>query len=122
MTEAEGPLAVEITPQSDSAGPVVLRVTGDLDHYTGPGLRLAVDEVLRSPGTGVVADLSGLDYCDSTGLTEIIRAFHRAEAAGVTFSVAGLTPALDRLFRIAGLDELFPLHPAVQDAVDALGR
>ncbi|MFI9243830.1 STAS domain-containing protein [Streptomyces sp. NPDC053086] len=118
MNETEGVLGISAHPSR--SGPVVLRLAGELDHYTGPSLRQAVEDVLRSPGAGVVADLSGLEYCDSTGMTVIITAYHRALAAGSSFSVAGLSPAMVQLFRVAGLDQLFTLHSSVQEAVDAL--
>ncbi|MEU0333887.1 STAS domain-containing protein [Streptomyces sp. NPDC006193] len=117
MAEIEGALA--ITTQHDASGAVVLSVTGELDHYTGPALRQAVEEVLRTPGTGLIADLSGVQYCDSTGMTVIITTYHRAEAAGSPLVVAGLSPGLAELFRVAGLDQIFPLYPTVRDAVGA---
>ncbi|MEV7684985.1 STAS domain-containing protein [Streptomyces bungoensis] len=119
MNETDGALAISTHPSP--AGPVVLRLAGELDHYTGPDLRQAVEDLLRTSGAGIVADLSGLDYCDSTGITVIITAYHRAEAMGSAFSVGGLSPAMSQLFRVAGLDQIFVLHPSVQEAVDALG-
>ncbi|GAA3118009.1 STAS domain-containing protein [Streptomyces rameus] len=119
MNETEGALAISAHPSR--SGLVVLRLAGDLDHYTGPRLRQAVEDVLRAPGPGVIADLSELAYCDSTGMTMIITAYHRALAAGSSFSVAALSPAMVQLFRVAGLDQLFTLHASVQEAVDALG-
>lgn len=118
MNEAESTLA--ISTHACPSGPVVLRLAGELDYCTGPSLRQAVEEVLRGPGTGLVADLSELEYCDSTGMTVIITAYHRALATGRAFSVGGLSPALAQHFRVAGLDQIFPLHSDVQDAVEAL--
>ncbi|WP_320777962.1 STAS domain-containing protein [Streptomyces sp. CRN 30] len=118
MTDIEGTLA--ITRQHHPAGPVVLHVAGELDHYTAPSLTQAVGEVPFGPDTDFVFDLSGLEYCDSTGLTVIITAFQRAESAGSSFSVAGLGPAMDRVFRVVGLDQVFTLYASTEDAVDAL--
>ncbi|GGW20664.1 anti-sigma factor antagonist [Streptomyces capoamus] len=117
MNDAEGTLS--ISTHSSPTGLVVLRLAGELDHYTGPGFRQAVEDVLRGPGTGVVADLSALEYCDSTGITGIITAYRLAEAAGSSFAVAALSPAMTQLFRVAGLDQVLTLHPSVQEAVDA---
>ncbi|MEU5310881.1 STAS domain-containing protein [Streptomyces sp. NPDC021562] len=118
MNDAEGTLAISTHPTP--AGPVVVHLAGELDHYTGPRFRLAVEEVLRDPGAGVIADLSDLHYCDSTGMTVIITACRRAQAVGSSFAVAGLSPAMDQLFRMAGIDQLFPLHASVQAASEAL--
>ncbi|MFF9607732.1 STAS domain-containing protein [Streptomyces sp. NPDC014684] len=118
MNDTEGALAISIDPSP--TGAVVIRLAGELDHYTGPGFRQAVEEALRGTGVGVVADLSALDYCDSTGMTAFVTAYSQAEAAGSSFSVAALSPAMIQLFRVAGLDQVITLHPSVQVAVDAL--
>lgn len=118
LNETEGALSISTRPYP--SGLVVLRLAGELDLYTGLRLRTAVADVLRGPGAGVIADLSGLDYCDSTGMTEIITAHHRAAEAGSSFSVAALSPVMAQLFRVAGLDQLLTLHASVEEALDAL--
>ncbi|WP_346342594.1 STAS domain-containing protein [Streptomyces sp. SID685] len=118
MNDAEGTLAIRTHPSP--AGHLVLHLAGELDHYTGPGLRQMIEEVLRDPGAGIIADLSDLHYCDSTGITVIITAYHRAQTVGSSFAVAGLSEAMNQLFRVAGIDQVFPLHSSVQAAVEAL--
>ncbi|WP_030340840.1 MULTISPECIES: STAS domain-containing protein [unclassified Streptomyces] len=117
MHDTEGTLA--ISTHSSPDGLVVLRLTGELDHYTSPGFRRAVEDVLRDSGAAVVADLSALDYCDSSGMTAIITAYRLAQAAGTSFSVAALSEAMTQLFRVAGLDQVLTLHSSVQEAVDS---
>ncbi|GGZ37049.1 STAS domain-containing protein [Streptomyces poonensis] len=118
MTEVEG--APAIARQPHPTGPVVLRVAGELDHCTAPGLTRAVDGLPFGPDTPVVLDLSALDHCDSTGLTVIITAYHRVEAVGSSFSVAGLNSALERILRVVGLDQIFTLYASAEEDVDAL--
>ncbi|MFF7240028.1 STAS domain-containing protein [Streptomyces collinus] len=120
MNETEGTLAISAHPSP--GGPVVLRLAGELDHHTGASLGRAVEDLLHGPGSGagIVADLSRLYYCDSTGITAIITAHDRARAAGSAFCVAAPSPALAQLFRMTGLDQVLTFHPSVQDAVDAL--
>jgi anti-sigma B factor antagonist len=101
---------------------MVLSVTGELDHHTGPRLERAFEEVFLDPPTGVVLDVSGLEYCDSTGLTLIIKAFHRAQAAQSAFVVAGPGDDLMRVFGITGLDRFLTIYPDREQATDALRR
>ncbi|MDX2592977.1 STAS domain-containing protein [Streptomyces sp. WI03-4A] len=121
MNETEGTLAISAHPSP--GGPVVLRLAGELDHHTGARLGRAVEDLLRSPGAGdagIVADLSRLHYCDSTGITTIITAHDRARATGSSFCVAAPSPAIGQLFRMTGLDQILTFHPSVEDAVEAL--
>lgn len=116
--QPEGPLVV--TTEQGSQGVVVLRVTGELDHYTGPVLRQAADAALLDRGVGTVADLSGVQYCDSTGITVIINAHHRAEAIGTAFVIADSSPTMAELFKVLGLDQFLTCYPTVREAVAAL--
>ncbi|MFA1546911.1 STAS domain-containing protein [Actinomadura chokoriensis] len=105
-------------PSPDAEVPV-LRVAGDLDHHTAPRLREALEAVPFAPGKGVVLDLSGLAYSDSTGITVFINAYKRARAAGGLLLLAALNPDLLQVFRIIGLDQIFVFHPTIDEAITA---
>ncbi|NKZ08262.1 STAS domain-containing protein [Actinomadura latina] len=113
-------LTVDLSSQ-DAEVPV-LHVAGDLDHHTAPLLREALDAVPFSPGKSVVVDLTGLAYCDSTGITVLINAYKRAKPAGGRLLLAGLSPDLLDVFRIIGLDQIFVFHPTVDEAIAAARR
>jgi anti-sigma B factor antagonist len=104
-------------PTQDGDVPV-LHVAGDLDHHTAPRLREALEKV-SSAGQSVVLDLSGLTYCDSTGITVFINAYKRAKPAGGRVLIAGLNPDLVEVFTIIGLDQIFVFHPTVDEAIAA---
>ncbi|GAA2440153.1 STAS domain-containing protein [Streptomyces glaucus] len=120
MTEKERTL--DIAQRPDPAGPIVLRLDGELDYHTVPRLKQALDDIPFAQGSGVIFDLSGLEYCDSSGLTALIAAHHRADAAGSTVSIAGLRPHLARVFGITGLDQFFTLHSSTEQALEHLRR
>ncbi|WP_020139776.1 STAS domain-containing protein [Streptomyces sp. 351MFTsu5.1] len=116
MTES----TLTVDQQIHEAGPILLKVTGELDHHTAPWLTEALDDVPLAPGAALVVDFSDLTYCDSTGITVLVTAYHRAEAAGSAFSLAGLGRDLTRMFQTVGLDQVFALHPTADAAVAAL--
>jgi anti-sigma B factor antagonist len=109
-----------VVQQIYGAGPIVLRVTGELDHHTAPQLTKALDSVPFTPGAHLVIDLGGVSYCDSTGITVLVTAYHRTEAAGCSLSLTGLSDYLTRVFQTVGLDQVFTVHPTVEDALAAL--
>ncbi|MEV0676485.1 STAS domain-containing protein [Actinosynnema sp. NPDC050436] len=102
-----------------TANPTVLRVAGELDLDTTPQLLEVLDSVHLGADAGLVVDLTRLSYCDSTGITALITAHQRAEAAGASFALSGVTPDLMRVFHIVGLDQLFSFHPTVDQAVES---
>ncbi|GAB2592240.1 STAS domain-containing protein [Streptomyces capparidis] len=115
MTES----VLAVDSRAHSSGTIVLTVSGELDHHTSRRLTDAVKRTPFAPGTHVVIDLSGLTYCDSTGITVLITAYNSAKAAGSRLTLAGLNADLMRIFRIVGLDQIFTFRPTVGDAVDA---
>jgi anti-sigma B factor antagonist len=114
--------ALTFSRSHEPGGPVVLHVTGEVDHHTAPLLRGALAEIADISDGGVLVDLSGLRYCDSTGITVLVTAHHRAVAAGSAFGITGLHPDLARVFEIVGIDRVIPLHPTAADPLSGPRR
>ncbi len=108
------------TRVSHPSGVVVLTVAGELDHHTAPELTRAVEETSFTSETPVVVDLTGLIYCDSTGITVLVAAYNRARHTQTPLVIAGLNHDLRRVFRIVGLDQIFTFSPSVDEAIDGL--
>ncbi|MDF3299090.1 STAS domain-containing protein [Streptomyces tropicalis] len=109
-----------VEAETHSSGVTVLTVTGELDHHTAPRLTHALENTPFARDSGTVLDLSGLSYCDSTGITVLITAYHRAQATGSNLFLAGVSSDLMRVFRIVGLDQVLSFQPNVDSAVAAL--
>ena len=116
MPHAEANLAV--TRQIDPAGPCLITVSGELDYHTGPQLRACLDDAPCQEG--LVLDLSGITYCDSTGLSVLVHAHRRTKAAGVPLVLAGHAPEVSRLLSLTGLDRFFTSYDSVDAAIHAL--
>lgn len=106
--------------QPHTAGPRVLVVTGDLDHHTTPRLRAALEEVPFGPGADLVIDLSGLTFCDSTGIATLVAAHQRAQDAGAALLLAGLHADIARVFHIMGLNQLLSFYDTPEEALRSL--
>jgi anti-anti-sigma factor len=91
----------------------VVRLDGELDMAGTFILEPALDELVADPPRGqVVIDLRGLDFIDSTGLTAIIGVHERLRQAGVATQFVRGSAEVQRVFTIAGFDD-------VLDFVDA---
>lgn len=97
----------------------VMELAGDLDHRTAPQVRDALPQLGLRPGQQLVLDLAALTYCDSSGITVLIAARNHALAADAAIALAAVPEQVARIFRIVGLDQVFPTHPTAQDAEDA---
>lgn len=84
----------ELTISLHAADPRATRLTvsGELDYTSAPRLRAALDEVHLAPGTGLIIDLSGLIFCDSSGISVLVAAHHRTLALTSRQSTTGRAP------------------------------
>ncbi|MFI7602018.1 STAS domain-containing protein [Actinoplanes sp. NPDC049681] len=96
---------------------VVVTVRGNLDLDTAPVLRTTMDQVLERPHPRVVVDLSGVDFCDSTGLSAFVLGHQRAAASGGWVRLAAPGEWLHGLLRTVGLVPTLAVYPSVADAL-----
>ncbi|MFB6555891.1 STAS domain-containing protein [Streptomyces sp. NPDC056405] len=99
-----------------TAAGAVIELAGELDHNTAPDVRAALPDLELRVGQQLVLDLAGLTFCDSSGITVLIAARNHALAAGGTIALAAVPDRVSRIFRIVGLEHVFPTHPTAQDA------
>ncbi|MFF5370931.1 STAS domain-containing protein [Streptomyces sp. NPDC013187] len=97
--------------QLDTATGPVLHVAGDLDFDQAPVLRGRLDQLPLSPGQCLVLDLSGLAFCDSSGITALLAARQHALAADADIVLAAVPANLLRVLTLVGLDQVFTLRP-----------
>ncbi|MFD5769070.1 STAS domain-containing protein [Streptomyces sp. NPDC127049] len=99
VSVATGPDAVSVT------------VRGALDMECVDRLRIAL---LQAITTGARAaelrvDLTGVTFCDSTGLNELLRAHRRALGEHRRMTVTGISDQVERLMKLTGTCDLFGL-------------
>ena len=110
---------MELNVSSTSqGGHAIVTASGELDLYTAPRLQTALASLLRESVDRVVVDLSGIEFCDSTGMNVLLSAMKRLKEQGGTLELAAPRPAVRRILQVTGLDTVFSVHEAVP-ALDA---
>ncbi|MEU0117560.1 STAS domain-containing protein [Streptomyces bobili] len=94
----------------------VIELAGELDHHTAPQVRAALPGLDLGRGKQLTLDLGGLTFCDSSGITLLIAARNHALAANATIALVAVPDRVSRIFRLVGLDQVFPTHLTAQDA------
>lgn len=75
---------------------------------------------LTAGGAGdVILDLSNVSFVDSSGLGAIVGAMKALEADR-HLHLAGLTPDVDKVFRLTRMDTVFAIHAQASDARETL--
>ena len=100
-------------------GCAVLQVAGEVDVYTAPMLREQIRELAATGAVHLIADLSWVDFLDSTGLGALIGGLRRLRQAGGSLALVISTPRILRIFQITGLTKAFDASRSAADAITA---
>lgn len=100
----------------------VVEITGELDIATAGLLDGHLHDVITSHGpTRIVLDLSGLTFCDASGLRVLVRAHHAARRCHGRLHLVCPRGLTRYLLRITRLSETIPAHRTLSDALAPAG-
>lgn len=102
------PLALELSCATDGDGNQIISVTGELDIATADQAYIYISDVIDTWPVPVSVDLSGLTFCDASGLGVLARAARHARQAGRQLRLTAARPSLLKIMRITGLDLVYP--------------
>ncbi len=98
-------------------GTVVVLVTGEVDVYTAPQLRAALDAHIAAGHSRLVVDLDNVDFLDSTGLGVLVGRLKLVRNKSGWLRIVCSNERILRVFRITGLDKVFAIHTSVDAAL-----
>ncbi len=114
QAKSEPAQQLELSCQAGADGYQVIRVTGELDIATAEKAYSYISGVIDGRPAPVTVDLSGLTFCDASGLGVLARIARHARQAGRQLRLASPRPSLLKLIRLTGLDGTFPeLRPSL---------
>lgn len=116
QVQAEASLSVLTRP-----GFTIARLEGDLDIASIPALRERLLSVLGPGVRLLIIDLSGVPFCDMSGLAVLIGTQRRARGLGITVRLAAPRPQMTKLLRVSGLESHFTICAALDDALPVQG-
>jgi anti-sigma B factor antagonist len=106
----------------ETAGDVVVVVVeGEHDIYTAPTLRERLEEAIARGG-GIVVDLTGATFVDSSVLGALLDARRRALESEQGFVVCvgeTVEPGVQRILDITGLVPVLPVLRGREEAIEA---
>ena len=101
-------------------GVPVVTAPAEIDVTTAEQLRLVLLRPAARKDATVVVDMTRTRFCDSAGLTVLVRAYKRAVADGGELRlVIPADGAVARIFAITRLDSAIPLFGSLDEALAA---
>jgi anti-anti-sigma factor len=118
----EGPIepagAFSIEPRPAPAGVSLVELSGELDIAAAAEVRNRVDAA--AGGRGLVLDMSGATFVDSSMLKELLRASAELAQADTRLVLAGVPHNVRRLLELTRTTELFTLADDRARAIELL--
>lgn len=84
-------------------------VQGTLDINSAAALAERIDQLVASRPAKVIADLSGLDLIDSSGVAALVKLYKGVRSVGGTFTVTGARDQPLAIFKLLRMDKVFNL-------------
>jgi anti-sigma B factor antagonist len=97
----------------------VITMPAEIDAATADEARLALLAAVSSGAAILVIDMSRTTFCDSAGLKAIIAAHTQATKAGTQLRL--VATAVLRIITIVGIDQLIPVYPTLEAALEPPG-
>lgn len=82
-------------------------LSGELDHHGAGKLRDQVDlSIERARPKRLILDFSDINFMDSSGIGFVMGRYRLMQQMGGTVKLAGLSPRMERVMKMAGLERL----------------
>lgn len=94
----------------------VLTIHGDIDFNSSPDVRRSLLDLVDG-AEGIVVDMAGVEYIDSSGVASLIEAYQSAKSADCAFSLASVSKSALRVLKLAHLEKVFVIHDSVEKAL-----
>ena len=91
----------------------VVTLPAEIDVTNADTVRDELLAALNQSAVLLIADMSNTNFCDSSGVSALVRVFRRAVASGSAVRLVVSTPAVQRVLSITGVDRLVDVFPSV---------
>ncbi|MET7695788.1 STAS domain-containing protein [Streptomyces sp. NPDC005483] len=107
-----------VTRHTTADGVLVLALAGEIDHTTADTFRqaLTVDD---GSFRHAVIDFRDVTFMDSSGINVLVAANNAAQTGGGWLGLAHTPARVRDLLHIVGLDDVLPLYPTLNLALEA---
>jgi anti-sigma B factor antagonist len=109
-------MALVADPQQVPAVVVALPAEIDMANADRAGQQLGS---AIAPGVRTVIADVGTRFCDSSGISMLVRAHGQAAANGTELRLVVASPAVLRTLTLVGLDQLLAIYPSLSQALTA---
>ncbi len=106
-------------PVSELPGVIVVTTPDEIDIGNAALLREAMEAAAQRQSRILAVDMTGTEFCDSTGLNVLVTAQKQAQQEGRDVCLAVRGPALLRILAVSGVGSMFRIYDSLAGALNA---
>ena len=91
----------------------VVTLPVEIDVTNADVVRDSLLSVMDQGAALLIADMSTTNFCDSAGVSALVRTFRRMSTGTSAMRLVVSTPAVQRVLSITGVDRLLDVYPSV---------
>ena len=112
-------LTVDVRDSLSDPSVAVFKLKGHLDAQTVRELEARFEAQVRAAKVRWIVDLESLEYISSAGLGSFVGVLSELRAQGGDIFFVGLTPKMEKIFKVLGFTRIFRVFRAEPEAVQA---
>lgn len=97
---------------------LIITVNGEIDHHSAGIIR---EQIIKNYAVNhcidMVFDFTELSFMDSAGIGMLIGRYKQVSINRGTVAAVGISPAIERIFDMSGLNKLIKKYPTVDNAL-----
>ena len=94
-----------------------MTLPAEVDFSNAEQVRDDLLSVVTQDASLVIADMTATTFCDSAGISALVRVARQATAHGSGLRLAASAPAVTRVLALTGVDKLIEVYPSVAAAL-----
>jgi len=94
-----------------------MTLPAEVDLANAEQVREDLLSVVAQDASLVIADMTATTFCDSAGVSALVRVARRAAASGSGLRLAASAPAVTRVLGLTGVDKLIKIYPSIAAAL-----
>lgn len=86
---------------------VLVRLSGEMDHYSAGGIRRELDDVLRDVTIRkMILDMRDMTFMDSSGIGVILGRYRILHQRQGKMAVMNMNPQVEKVFNLSGMSKI----------------
>ena len=98
---------------------VVIALPAEIDMANADRVGLQLGSAMEPGVRTVIADMTATTFCDSSGISMLVRAYKQAAGNGTELRLVVPAAVVLRSLTLVSIDHLLPIHPSLSMALAA---